>query len=379
LKHRNDIIPVYEPWLGANERKFVLNALERKEISGSAGEYIERFERGFAQYSDCRYGIAVANGTSALHLAMATLGIGQGDEVIVPTFTNMATFFAVLYQGATPVPVDIEPDTWNINPSLIEERITARTKAILPVHVFGHPADMNQIRKTASVHSLAIVEDGAEAHGATYNDKKVGSLGDVGCFSFYGNKIITTGEGGMLTTNSKAIADRARSLRSLAYGKRVKFMHQAVGYNYRMTNLQAALGCAQLEKIEIIIQKKRKVAEFYNKNLRDVPGLQLPVEKSYARNVYWMYHFLVDDELFGCSRDRLIQQLAHAGIESREAFVPFNMQEIFLSKGITKKEDCPVANRVGECGLYIPSGPQLARRQMERVAGCIRSVNRPSR
>jgi len=233
-------IPVSQPILGEEETQYVLSALADKAISGFYGEYIGRFEREFSSYCDCSQGVATSSGTTALHLALAALGIGGGDEVLVSTFTNMATCFAVLYQGATPVPVDIEPDTWNINPALIEEKISEKTKAILVVHIYGHPVDMDPILSIAKRHGLYVVEDCAEAHGALYKGRKAGSLGDVGCFSFYANKIVTTGEGGMLTTNNAKLADKARSLRSLAFGTGNKFMHQDIGFNYRLTNLQAA-------------------------------------------------------------------------------------------------------------------------------------------
>lgn len=368
-------IPVSQPVLGEEETKHVLKALSDKAISGFYGEYIDKFEGGFARYCDCSYGVAVTSGTTALHLAVAALGIGAGDEVLVSTFTNMASCFSILYQGAIPVPVDIEEDTWNIDPALIEEKISRKTRAIMVVHIYGHPVDMAPILKIAKKHKLYVIEDAAEAHGALYKDKKVGSLSDVACFSFYANKIITTGEGGMLTTNNAKLAEKARSLKCLAFGKKNKFMHQDIGYNYRMTNIQAAIGYAQLGKIEKIIKMKRKIADYYNRNLKDVPGLQLPVEKDYARNVYWMYHVVLHKE-FGCSRNKLIAKLSNYGIESREAFIPYNMQETFIKKGWVEKDDCPVANRIGQNGLYIPSGPVLEPAQLEYVVDTIKGIQR---
>ena len=373
------LIKLYEPVIGTAERRNVMSALKRREISGNAGEFIGRFEHGFAKYCSCEFGIAVTSGTSALHLAMAAIGIGPGDKVIVSSFTNMATFFAVLYLNAVPVPVDIDRETWNVDPSLVEDKVDERTKAIIPVHIYGHPVDMDLILKIASQHELQVAEDCAEAHGATYKGKKVGSLGDVGCFSFYGNKIITTGEGGMLTTNSSSLAERARSLRTLAFGKQHKFMHEAIGYNYRMTNLQAAIGCAQVPRIETIIKRKRAVAAFYNETLADVPGLQLPVERDYAKNVYWMYHLLVEPKEFGCTRAHLMEELGRLGVETRESFVPFNLQEIFLKQGLAKKDDCPVANYVAERGFYLPSGPLLTRGELNYVVQSLRSIQKGSK
>ena len=251
-------IPVSRPLIGEEDKKLVAEALNSGEISGNFGKFIGEFEEGFAKYSGCSYGVAASNGTTALHLALATLKIGSGDEVLVSTFTNMASFFAVLYTGAKPVPIDIEPDTWNLDSSLIEAKINSRTKAIMAVHIYGHPADMDPILAIAGKYNLFVIEDAAEAHGAEYKGKKAGSLGDIGVFSFYANKIITTGEGGMLITNKKEYADRAKSLKSLAYGSENKFMHAEVGFNYRLTNIQAALGCAQLKNIETVIRRRGK-------------------------------------------------------------------------------------------------------------------------
>ena len=368
-------IPVSQPILGEEEKEYVLLALAGKAISGLYGEYIGRFEREFSSYCDCSQGVATSSGTTALHLALAALGIGSGDEVLVSTFTNMATCFAVLYQGATPVPIDIEPDTWNINPALIEGKISEKTKAILVVHIYGHPVDMDPILSIAKRHGLYVVEDCAEAHGALYKGRKTGSLGDVGCFSFYANKIVTTGEGGMLTTNNAELADKARSLRSLAFGTDNKFMHQNVGFNYRMTNLQAAIGCAQIKKIDRIIEMKRQIAYYYDQYLKDIPGLQLPVEKSYARNVYWMYHVVLHQE-FGCSRDDVMRKLRDYGIETREAFIPYNMQEIFLQRGWVKDDECPVANYAGQNGFYLPSGPVLTERELEYIVDKLKSIQK---
>lgn len=351
-------IPVSQPFLDESESRYVNNALSKGAISGFFGEYIPKFEREFARYSDCAFGVSTTSGTTALHLALLSLSIGSGDEVLVSTLTNMATFFAVIYQSAKPVPIDIEEDTWNIDPQLLESKLTPRTKAILVVHLFGHPVDMDPVISIAKKHNLFVIEDCAEAHGATYKGKKVGGIGNIGCFSFYANKIITTGEGGMITTNDLYLAERARSIKSLAFGDLNKFMHKHIGYNYRMTNLQAALGCAQFEKIETIIAHKRRIAQFYNENLKEVEGLQLPVEKPYARNVYWMYH-LVLRKPFVNDRARIMKVLYEAGIETREGFIPYNMQEIFIRKGWTNLEDCPKANAIAMSSFYLPSNPAM--------------------
>lgn len=363
-------ISVSEPILGETERKYLLEAFDNGAISGTYGKYIKQFEEKFSSYSNCSYGVATNSGTSALHLAVASLGIGRGDDVLVSSFTNMATFFAVLYQGARPIPIDIKPDTWNIDPEKIKQKITANTKAILAVHIYGHPVDMDPILEIARRRDLRVIEDCAEAHGALYKGRKVGSLGDVGCFSFYANKIITTGEGGMLTTNNSEIAEKARSMRALAFGSHSKFQHQDIGFGYRMTNLQAAIGCAQMLKIEDIIKRKRNIAFYYNQRLEDIPGLQLPIEKPYARNVYWMYHVVLHDE-FGLPREVLRKNLEALGVETRESFIPYNKQEIFIKKGWVKDEECPIANYVAMNGLYLPSSPKLKKEEQDYVIDAI--------
>jgi perosamine synthetase len=363
----NRRIPVAQPLLGAAESECVNDALSKGAISGFFGEYIAEFENEFARYSDCEYGVSTSSGTTALHLALAALGIRQGDEVLVATLTNMATIFAILYVGATPVPIDIEPDTLNIDPALLERNLTSRTRAIMVVHLFGHPVDMDPIREIARKHGVFLIEDCAEAHGATYKGRKVGSLSDAGCFSFYANKIITTGEGGMVTFRDKKLADRARNLRGLAFGDDNKFMHKEIGYNYRMTNLQAALGHAQFQRIEHVISKKRSLAAYYNKRFAAVEGLQLPVEKAYARNVYWMYHVVMT----GPNRDRratVMRRLSEHGIDTRETFIPSNLQDIFIKQGWARPDACPVANSVAYAGFYLPSGADLDEEQLDYVA-----------
>jgi perosamine synthetase len=366
-------IGVSSPYLDENDKKLVLEALGSSEISGTSGRFIPEFENKFAEYCGADYGIATTSGTTALHLALVTLGIGSGDEVLVATFTNMATFFSVLYTGAKPVPVDIEPDTWNIDPSAIESKITPKTKAIMVVHIYGHPVDMDPVIAIARKHDLFVIEDAAEAHGAEYKGKKVGALGDVGVFSFYANKIITTGEGGMVITDDKRIADKARSLRSLAYGTENRFMHTDVGFNYRMTNLQAALGVSQLGKIESMIEKKRNIAEFYLNNLKGIDGLQLPVEKPYAKNVYWMFHVVLRGKFEG-KRKEITNALNQKGVETRDAFVPANMQKIFIERGLVNESDCPVANNVAMNGFYLPSGPTLSDEELEYVASSLKEI-----
>lgn len=366
-------IPVAQPILGDKERSYVLDALEAGAISGFFGEYLGRFERNFADYCGSGYGVSVASGTAALHLALAAVGIKPGDEVLVATMTNMASFFAVHYLGAVPIPVDIEADTLNLDPALLEALITPRTRAILVVHLFGHPADMDPILEVATRHGLPVIEDCAQAHGAEYRGRKVGSLGTIGCFSFYANKVITTGEGGMCTTNDSRLADKMRSLKSLAFGTDNKFMHSDIGYNYRMTNLQAAIGCAQLEKIEDILALKRRVAGDYAQALSDCPDVQLPIEKSYARNVFWMYHIVLTGKA-AAARPAIMARLAADGIETRETFIPYNLQEHLPLAERIRRDACPQANRVAWCGFYLPSGPVLDRQDIVYVAARLQAA-----
>lgn len=366
-------VPVSKPNIGEEEIKNVNEAMRAGHISGTSGKFIEEFENKFAAYCGVKYGVAVSNGTVALHLALATLDIGKDDEVLVSTFTNMAPVFAILYQGAMPVPIDIEEDTWNLNPGFLEAKITPKTKAILVVHVYGHPADMDPILAIAKKHNLFVIEDAAEAHGAEYKNKRVGAFGDISCFSFYANKIITTGEGGMLVANNKEYVDKARSLRSLAYGRENRFMHEDVGFNYRMSNLQAAIGVAQLAKADNTIQKKRQIAEFYKNELSGIKDLRLPVEKDYAKNVYWMYHVVLRGSLAG-KRETIRKALQEKGVETRESFVPGNMQKIFIERGLVKSDDCPVANYIGANGFYLPSGPDISREEMKYVTKSLRET-----
>lgn len=364
---------VSTPSLNEEDQNYVLEALKAGEISGNFGRFIKEFENGFAEYCGAKFGVATSSGTTALHLAFAALGIGSGDEVLVSTFTNMATFFAVHYTGAKPVPIDIEPDTLNMNPALLEAKITPKTKAITVVHIYGHPVDMDPILEIARKYNLFVIEDAAEAHGAEYKKRKIGSLSDIACFSFYANKIITTGEGGMVVTNNEKLANRARSLKSLAFGDENKFMHKEIGFNYRLTNFQAALGVSQLKRIESIIEKKRKIADFYKNELKEIADIQLPVEKPYAKNVYWMFHVVLKGALKS-KRKEVMTRLDEKGIETREAFIPYNMQEIFIERGWTREDECPVANEVAENGFYLPSGPDLKEVELKYVADSLKEI-----
>ncbi|HCC47989.1 MAG TPA: DegT/DnrJ/EryC1/StrS family aminotransferase [Elusimicrobia bacterium] len=366
-------ITVSQPYLDSAETEAVNAALRGGELSGNFGSFIGEFERKFADYCGCPHAVTVSNGTTALHLPLAALGVKQGDEVLVSTLTNMATFFAVLYQGAVPVPVDIEPDTLNMDPALLEALVTPRTRAILVVHLFGHPVDMDPVLAVARKHNLLVLEDCAEAHGALYKGRKVGSLSDAGCFSFYANKIITTGEGGMVTCADAALAAKMRSLKALAFGDTLKFMHKDLGYNYRLTNLQAAIGCAQAGKIDEVIAHKRRIAAYYTSKLSALPELQLPVEKPYARSVFWMYHIVLKGKTVE-QRAAAMKFMAGKGIEVREGFIPYNLQEIFIARGLTQKDACPVANSVAYNSFYLPSGPVLSEEDMDYVVASLKEA-----
>jgi len=367
------MIPVFEPLIGEEEIRAVVDALRQGELSGTFSANIPRFEQAFAEYCGCKFGVAVTSGTAALQLAVNAAGIKHGDEVIVSSCTNIATALAILHNGAIPVPVDSENTTWNLDLNLIETLVTPKTKAIIPVHLYGHPVDMDRLMELSNKHNLIVIEDCAEAHGATCRGKKVGSFGNMGCFSFYANKIITTGEGGMVITNDQGLAERLRLLRNLAFTKR-RFVHEIAGYNFRMTGYQAAMGLAQLKKIDSIIAEKRRVAHTYTNYLKDIPGLQLPTEMNWAFNVYWMYALTVKPD-FGLTRDQLAVALRNKGIETRNFFCPMNQQPVIRSLPGFRHTPCPVADRLWETGLYLPSSCNLSEKTIRQIAQTIRQVH----
>jgi len=364
---RRGIIPVCEPTLSGNELKYVTDAVETNWIS-SAGGYIRRFETMFAEKAGAKYGIACANGTVALHLALATLGLQPGDEVIIPTFTMIATANAVTYLGAKPVLVDSEPATWNMDIAQVEAVITPRTKAIIVVHTYGHPVEMDGLMALADKHGLFVLEDAAEAHGAQYKGRGVGSLGHAAAFSFYGNKIITTGEGGMVTTNREDVARLAWNLRDHAFSTERHFWHKFLGYNYRMTNLQAAIGLAQTEQLEKFVAARRANAAYYTQLLRQIPGITTPPELETVRNVFWMYGIMLEKE-FGLSRDGLREALAGRGIETRTFFIPMHCQPIYFDQ--YRGQRYPVAEDLCRRGMYLPSASNLTRNDIETVVECV--------
>jgi perosamine synthetase len=368
------MIPVFEPEIGEEEIAAVVAAMRRGEISGSFGESIPAFEREFAAYVGCGHGVAVTSGTTALHLAVAALDLQPGSEILVSSSTNIATALACYHNGCVAVPVDSENLTWNLDLDLIESLITPRTRAIIPVHLFGHPVAMDRLMQIAERHNLVVIEDCAESHGATWRGRMTGSFGHMACFSFYANKIITTGEGGMVTTNDKDLAERLRLLRNLAFGK-PRFLHQEAGYQFRMTGFQAALGRAQFAKIERFIEQKRRVAQVYNRLLADIKGIRTPPELEGARNVYWMYAVTVDPG-YGIDRDALARHLAENDVETRTFFCPMNMQPFLRRQAGFRDVPCPVAERLWEQGFYLPSACNLTEQAIASICEIVRHAPR---
>jgi len=364
-------IPVAAPVIGEREIAYVTDAVRSTWVS-SIGPYIGKFEQGFAEYLNVSHAITVNNGTVGLFLALHALGIGPGDEVLVPDLTFVATIHAVLQVGATPVFVDVDPDTWCIDPLAAERAITARTRAILPVHIYGQPADMKALMSLAQAHGLLIVEDAAEAHGAEIDHQRVGSLGKVGVFSFYGNKVITTGEGGMVTTNDGELAERMRYLKDHGMSPERRYYHTELSFNFRMTNLQAALGLAQLEQIEEFIARKKEIYDWYCERLGEIPYLQFPRSRPGERNVFWLFSMVLGE---GCkiSRADFGSALLSHGIDWRPFFVPMHqLPHLSAFRTVGKdSESCPVSEQLGMRGLNLPSGCALDEASVHRIADTI--------
>jgi perosamine synthetase len=358
-------LPLAAPAFQGNELRYVMECVLTNWIS-SQGRFVTEFERAFAKFSGVKHGVAVSNGTVALHLSLVLAGIGPGDEVIVPSLTFVATANAVRHAGATPVFVDSEPHTWTLDPLQIEQKITKRTKAIIPVHLYGHPADMDPIMELARRHQLTVIEDAAEAHGALYKGKRVGSIGHIGCFSFYGNKIITTGEGGMLTTNDGRLADQARILRDHGMSKTRKYWHEVVGFNYRLTNLQAAVGVAQIERVEMILTQRAGIAARYQELLAGDERLELPVQASWAERVTWIYSVLLKD---GADRDAVVSRLEAQGIDARPLFQPIHLMPPYATG-----ERLPVAEVLSRRGLSLPTWVPMGRAEIDRVCTALREA-----
>lgn len=363
------MISVCEPLITERDRKLVNDALASGWIS-SAGKYLDLFEEKWAAYCGMPYGIAVSNGSTALDIAICLLDLKTGDEVIMPTFTIISPAQSIVRGGGIPVLVDSDPITWQMDTSQIEEKITSRTKAILVVHIYGHPADMDNIMALAKKYSLTVIEDAAEVHGAEYKGRKCGGIGDISTFSFYANKLVTTGEGGMVLVRDPELAERARSLRNLSFRNERRFLHEEMGYNFRLTNIQAALGVSQMERIEMIINMKRSIAYFYQKRLRNLKGLQLPAEEACAKNVFWVYGLVLDDSV-PFDAIEFATRLAKRGVETRPFFLGMHEQPVFTNIGLFDGEIFPVAERLARRGLYIPSGLTITEDQMDSVVSAI--------
>ena len=371
----SDFIPVCEPFLNGNELKYVTDAVSTGWIS-SAGKYVNEFEKQFAAYCDCNYGVAVCNGTMALHLALVSLGIGKGDEVIIPSFTMIASAFAVCYTGAIPVFVDADPLTWNIDVEKIEKKITIRTKAIMPVHIFGQMCEMDRISDIAKKHHLFIIEDAAEAHGATFNDKKAGSYSDIGSFSFFANKNLTTGEGGMLVTNDEELYNKARYFKNMCFplnGNR-NYMHNDIGFNYRMSNVIAAIGLAQVEKADEYKEMRILNHSLYQKYLEDVPGIIFQKNHPLAISVEWMNAIIVDQKLYGHSKDELIAFLKENNVDTRLLFTGMHRQKSLIDYGCNDSGIYPVCDWLTENGLYLPSASNLSQLNISTICDLIKKL-----
>lgn len=366
-------IPVNEPLLDGSEERYLVECIRTGWIS-SEGPFVKQFEERFAARVGRKYGVAVSNGSVALDAGVAALGIGQGDEIIMPTFTIVSCAAAVVRTGATPVLVDSDPTTWNMDIRQIEEKITSRTRAIMVVHIYGLPVDMDPISELAARYNLDIIEDAAEMHGQTYRGRPCGSFGELSTFSFYPNKHITTGEGGMIVTDSDDLAEKCRSLRNLCFQPGKRFVHEDLGWNFRMSNLQAALGLAQLERLDEFVARKRAMGRYYNQLLADTAAIQVPLQNTdYADNIYWVYGLVLKDDVSFDAEDAMAR-LGKSGIGCRPFFWPMHEQPVFRKMGLFKGETYPVAERMARRGFYLPSGMALTAEQIERSAGALREI-----
>jgi perosamine synthetase len=366
----NHVVPVNEPLLDGNEKRYLAECIDTGWIS-SEGPFVRRLEEEFAARVGRKHGIAVCNGSAALEAAVAALGLSAGDEVILPTFTIISCASAVLRTGALPVVVDSDPDTWNMRPDQVADRITPRTKAIMAVHIYGLPVDVDPILTLARDNGLKIIEDSAEMHGASYRGKPCGSFGDISTFSFYPNKHITTGEGGMIVTDNDVLAERCRSLRNLCFQLGKRFVHEELGWNLRMSNLQAALGVAQLERLDEFIVRKRKMGRLYRELLSPLPGLQhQPHQTAFAENIYWVYGLVLADDV-PFAAEEAMRRLAKLRVQTRPFFWPMHEQPVFRRMGLYSGESHPVAERLARRGFYLPSGMALTETQIRDVADAV--------
>ncbi len=359
-------IPVNTPLLDGNEKRYLIECIETGWIS-SEGPFVNEFEMRFAERMGRKHGIAVTNGSAAIDAAIEALEIGEGDEVILPSFTIISCISQIVRNGAKPVLIDSDPVTWNMDVNQLESKLTPRTKAIMVVHIYGLPVDIDPILDIAARYGLKIIEDAAEMHGQTYKNRPCGSFGDVSTFSFYPNKHITTGEGGMILTDDDAIAETCRSLRNLCFQNDRRFVHERLGWNLRMTNLQAAIGLAQLERLDLFIKRKRQIGELYSALLDGTPGIQLPMQRtSYSENIYWVYGILMDESL-KLTRDEAMREMATLGVGTRPFFCPMHMQPVFRKKGMFVHESYPVSERLYDRGFYLPSGLGITDSEIREV------------
>lgn len=358
----HDFIPVYRPSLSGNEKKYVNQCIDSSWIS-SKGDFITVFEKRFAEFIGVKHAATVCNGTVAIHLALIALGIGPGDEVIVPTLTYIASVNAIVYTGATPVFVDSIESTWQMDPADIERKISAKTKAIIAVHLYGHPCDMDEIMQIAKDHDLFVIEDCAEAIGSKYKDKMVGTFGDISTFSFFGNKTITTGEGGMVVTNDETLQDRVFHFKGQGLAKHRQYWHDVIGYNYRMTNICAAIGLAQLEQVSVFLNHKRKIATLYMNKIKN-PKISFHKESKNVFHSYWMFSVLAKD---GIDREKLRDLLASNNIETRPLFYPVHTMPMYSAKF----QKHPIAENLGWRGINLPSYPGLNEDQISLIADVI--------
>ncbi len=373
MPKNEDFIPVNEPLLNGNEKKYLCECIDTGWIS-SEGPFVKEFEQKMSAAVNRRYGIAVSNGTAALEVAVQALGIGEDDEVIMPSFTIISCAAAVTKLGAVPVLVDSDIHTWNMKVDEIETKITPKTKAIMIVHLYGLPVEVDKVLALAKRYNLKVIEDAAEMHGQTYRGRPCGSFGDISTFSFYPNKHITTGEGGMVVMDDEKLAERCRMLRNLCFRKDIRYVHDEISDNYRFTNLQAAVGLAQLERLDEFVERKRAMGRYYTDQLRDIDGLILPIEKTdYADNIYWVYGIVLDEQIE--ADNKVVQKLlAEEGIGSRTFFWCMHEQPVYRRQGLFKEESYPNAEYLARKGFYIPSGLALTAEQVERVAAGVHRV-----
>lgn len=368
-----DFIPVNEPLFDGNEKKYLMDCIDTGWIS-SAGEYVTRLEEGVARYVGRKTGVSVCNGTAALEVAVDALNLPKGSEVILPAFTIISCGNAVIKAGLKPVLVDADPDTWNMDVTQIEDKITDKTRAIMAVHIYGLPVNMGPVLEIAKKYNLYVIEDAAEAIGVICNGKQCGSFGDISAMSFFANKHITTGEGGMVLADDDLLLDRAGKLKNLFFDFERRYIHEEIASNFRMTNIQAAIGCAQLEKLDEHMKIKRAIGQKYNELLGEIEYFKLPTDKtSYADNMYWIYGMVIRDDV-EADADLAMAKLKEMGVGTRHFFYPLHLQPAYNKLGLFEGESYPVAENLAKKGFYVPAGMGITNEQIERVAECIKKI-----